>query len=65
MASCDTEWTITYNSFGVMSVEENQSDYYSYLPEGTAYVALSQFYGNAPDEMAALFSVFNEQGSTA
>lgn len=62
MASCDTEWTITYNSFGVMSVEENQSDYYSYLPEGTAYVALSQFYGNAPDEMAALFSVFNKQG---
>lgn len=35
------------------------------LPEGTAYIYLSQFYGNAADEMGELFKVFKQEGCTS
>lgn len=35
------------------------------LPEGTAYMYLSQFYGGAADEVEALISVFNAQHCTS
>lgn len=65
MATAEGEWSISYDADGDMSADYVQSDRYSYLPEGTAYVSLSQFYGNASEEMAALFKVFNQEGCTS
>ena len=65
MATDDGEWTISYNSSGEMSVDYSESGRYSYLPEGAAYISLSQFYGNAADEMAALLKQFNAMGCTS
>lgn len=42
-----------------------QKDGISELPQGTACLRLSQFYGNAPAEMGEMFKIFNEQGGTS
>lgn len=65
MATSDSEWTISYGDGSIMSVNEEASSRYSYLPEGTAYISLSQFYGNAALEMAALLQQFNASGCTS
>lgn len=46
-------------------VTENSEGGIPQLPEGTAYMYLSQFFGNAVDEMAELFSIFNSQNCTS
>ena len=65
MATNEGEWSISYDSSSNMTVEYSESDSYSYLPEGTAYIRLSQFYGNAANEMAALLKEFNASGCTS
>lgn len=61
MATADAVYNVVYGSDG-RQTEREESDAYAFLPEGTAYMALSQFYGNAPDEIAELFSVYNSLG---
>lgn len=65
MATNEGEWSISYDSSSSMTVEYIESDAYYYLPEGTAYIKLSQFYGNAANEMAALIKQFNASGCTS
>ena len=65
MATSSEEWTISYSASGTMSIDSDESDRYSYLPEGAAYISLSQFYGNAAKEMAELIRIFNDTGCTS
>lgn len=65
MATSTAEWTISYSPSGTMSVNYEESDRYSYIPEHTAYISLSQFYGNAAGEMAELIRIFNQLGCNA
>ena len=67
MASSEAEWTVSYgeDGRGDMSVGRVSGSRYDFLPEGTACIFLSQFYGNAAEEMAALLSEFNASGFTS
>lgn len=65
MATSQGEWSVSYDASGDMSLDYADSDRYSYLPEGTAYISLSQFYGNASYEMAELLRQFNSMGGTS
>lgn len=58
MATPNTAYDCVYNS-GMLSVIEVEEKAYSFLPEDTAYLALTQFYGNATPEMARLVEKFN------
>lgn len=69
MATSSGEYSVLYDSSDTMTVEFSaygeEGGKYSFLPEGTAYISLSQFYGNAAYEMAALLSQFNSLGCTS
>ena len=65
MATNDGEWRIRYDGNGEMQVVFSESQTYACLPQGTAYLNLSQFYGDAPSEMAALIERFNAEGCTS
>ncbi len=65
MATAQTEWSIDYSSSGGLTVAERASSDYSFLPEGAAYISLSQFYGNAVEETEELMKVFNQNGFTS
>ncbi len=65
MATADTEWSIQYNSSSEMQVVETPSTKYSYLPEGTAYMKVTQFFGNAAYEVAELMREFNAENCTS
>lgn len=64
MATNSTAWDCVYTKEAnedKLSIISNDSRVMSFLPEGTAYLSLSQFYGNAPAEMAELVAKFNAQ----
>ncbi|MGN0805138.1 MAG: S41 family peptidase [Candidatus Coproplasma sp.] len=63
MATCDTDYSITYNG-STPSVVSSEGGI-SYLPEGVAYLKLSQFYGNASSEMGLLMEQFNANSCTS
>ena len=65
MATADAEWSVRYDGDGARTVVRSESSRYSYLPEGAAYVSLSQFYGDAAEEMAQLIYRYNEEGCTS
>lgn len=58
MYTNDTVYEIEYDSNGGRVVKGKNG--IAELPEGTAYMYLSQFYGGAAEEVAALISVFNQ-----
>ncbi len=62
-ATNSSAWTFTGGNADVLT--ESASDAISYLPDGAAYVCLSQFYGNAPRQFAAAVEKFNELGCTS
>ena len=64
MATADAEWSVRYDG-DARTVVRSESSRYSYLPEGAAYVSLSQFYGDAAEEMAQLLYRYNEEGCTS
>jgi carboxyl-terminal processing protease len=56
-------WECSYQNKSLVVSQTTQIDrVISYLPDGVAYLSLSQFYGNSANEMAQLFSKFNEEG---
>lgn len=64
MATNASSWDYVYDSAGNGSVVTSDAAI-SYLPDGAAYLSLSQFYGNAAKEMAALFTQFNAENCTS
>ena len=62
-ATNDSAWTFTGEDADELT--ESTGDAISYLPEGAAYVWLSQFYGNAPAQFEAAMAKFNELGCTS
>ena len=63
MATNDSAWTFT--GADAMQITEIEGDKIEYLPEGTAYIALSQFYGNAPGQFRSAVQQFNSEGCTS
>lgn len=64
MATNNALWRCTYNESGKLEIERDDVGM-SCLPEGAAYFSLYQFYGNAHNEMAQLFKIFNEEKCTS
>jgi hypothetical protein len=66
MATNSVAWDCTYDSGKLKVAESTTSDkVISYLPEGCAYLSLSQFYGNAKQEFAELIEKFNANNCTS
>lgn len=64
MATSSAAWNCVYTDDSLNVISDN-SRVMSYLPEGAAYLSLSQFYGNAAEEMARLIAKFNASGCTS
>ncbi len=63
MATADSTWSFTGSD--ALTLTENDADRIEYLPEGTAYISLSQFYGNAPEQFGKAVEQFNAEGCTS
>ena len=61
MATSDAEWNIEYDG-SKREIVKTSSDEYSFLPEGAAYLRVTQFYGDAAAETAELIGEFNDKG---
>lgn len=57
MSTNDSAWIFTGE--GELELTEAESERLSYLPDGAAYLRLSQFYGGAADEFYELVEKFN------
>lgn len=64
MYTSDCSYDIVYNGSS-RSIEENAQGGIPQLPQGTAYMYLSQFYGGAAEEVEALISIFNARQCTS
>ena len=66
MATSGSAWTPALNGKGeVFGLNEVSERKIGYLPEGTAYVSMSQFYGTAADEFGYLMTKFNAEQCTS
>lgn len=66
MATSSTAYTPTFSGTGKVSgLKEVPGRAISYLPENTAYVSMSQFFGTAADEFGHLMTKFNAEGCTS
>ena len=65
MATNDSEWHIEYSESGQSEIVKTLSDNYSYLPDGAAYMQVTQFFGDAAAETAQLIGQFNAEGCTS
>lgn len=66
MATNDSSWVFRSSGDGSgLSLIENNDDKLTFLPERTAYVSLSQFYGTATQEFGALMGKFAERECTS
>jgi carboxyl-terminal processing protease len=66
MSTNTTAWDCTYEGDNLKIVESTSTEkVVSYLPDGAAYISLSQFYGNAKNELAQLVARFNANGCTS
>ena len=63
MYTSDITYDIEYEN-GVRKIVESEGGI-EQLPEGTAYMYMSQFFGKADEEMAALIEKFNAKGCTS
>lgn len=64
LATCDTAWIFKDAAYGGLALYEEPSESIDYLPEGTAYIYLSQFFGTAPQEFFRLVQKFNAMHCT-
>ncbi len=64
MATATSSWNVTYEGNAPKLVKTDDVGI-PYLPEGAAYIGLSQFYGNAHGEMAMLMGQFNAHSCTS
>jgi len=66
MATNSSAYKPTFNNNGeVNGVATAEGEGIDYLPDGTAYVSMSQFYGTAADEFGYLIKEFNAQSCTS
>lgn len=66
MAMHDTAWEcVAYGGGQPPAIVENPERAISYLPEGSAYINLAQFYGGMADEFGALMTKFNAEHCTS
>lgn len=66
MATNASAWTPTFNGKGeVNGLSEADDRAIGYLPDGAAYVSMSQFFGTAADEFGYLMQQFNAEGCTS
>lgn len=63
MATCESAWEFVGTAYGGLTLGENLAKKKD-LPEDTAYVSLSQFYGTAAEELGILFDKFEETGKS-
>lgn len=54
-----TAWLFSDSATGGLALYEDSSEAIPYLPDGAAYLSLSQFYGNAAQEVYKLIEKFN------
>ena len=64
MFTNDYSYQVVYNG-NVRDVEKSEGEGIEQLPDGTAYIYLSQFFGGAAEEIAALISIFNSRHCTS
>lgn len=65
MATADTSWEFVSSGDGKgLALVENRSGAIPYLPDGAAYINLSQFFGTMADEFGVLMSKFNAEHYT-
>ncbi len=62
MYSADTTYEIEYAAGSSSAVLKKSEGGFDFLPEGTAYMTLSQFYGNAAAETGLLLNEFSDGG---
>ncbi len=62
MSTSETTYSFTYEGDNLKLVETDGG--ISYLPEGTAYLKFTEFYGNAVQEFCELAEIFNSEGCT-
>lgn len=60
MSTSETTYSVTYSGNQMKIVETDGG--ISYLPEGTAYLKFTEFYGNAVQEFSELVNIFNAEG---
>ena len=66
MATNDSAWTPALNGNGEVTGLKKVADRkIEYLPEGTAYISMSQFFGTAADEFGYLVRQFNASHCTS
>lgn len=65
MATCSTGWIFGDSADGGLALYEKTDEKISYLPEGFAYIKLSQFYGTAAGEFYSLIEKFKAQNCTS
>lgn len=66
MATNKLSWEFVTSGDGSgLALIENAKDTIPYLPDGTAYIRLNQFYGTAADEFGKLVEKFNAKNCTS
>ena len=65
MYTSDMSWYFEAEGTGGLSLKSRASDEMDFLPEKTAYVKLSQFYGTASEEFGWLMTNFNASECTS
>ncbi len=65
LATNDGAWTFTFDDENNMSMVESEGDEIDYLPDGCAYIYLSQFYGKAVEQFEMAAAKMNELGCTS
>ncbi|MDE6442098.1 MAG: hypothetical protein K2L12_05050 [Clostridia bacterium] len=65
MATNSTAWTFGDSADGGLAMYENVNERITYLPQGCAYLHLSQFYGSAEKQVYYLLEKFNASKCTS
>lgn len=66
MYTSQTAWRFVSSANGRgLSLVEDKPEALNFLPQGTAYLTLSQFYGTAAGEVGALLEKFNASGCSS
>lgn len=60
-----SEWGFTSENNGNLTLYNRLSNTMNFLPDGAAYIGLSQFYGTAAGELELLFKNFNANACTS
>ncbi|MDE6001110.1 MAG: hypothetical protein K2G96_02165 [Clostridia bacterium] len=65
MCTNETAWTFCDSADGGLALKESREEKMDFLPDGAAYINLSQFYGTAAEEFYVLVEKFNAESCTS